>query len=61
MKTPRWFSRNRFFSLVRITSATTLLTAAAAMAFVAAKTSGPPILGKSNQKGQAKLVRSEAA
>ncbi|MFZ0916530.1 MAG: sialidase family protein [Candidatus Udaeobacter sp.] len=37
------------------------MSAAAAMAFVAAKTSGPPILGKSNQKGQAKLVRSEAA
>jgi hypothetical protein len=35
MKTPRWFNRNRFFSLVRFASAGTLVTAAAAMAFVA--------------------------
>src|SRR5712691_5765893 len=40
MKTPPPFSRTRFFSLVRITSASVLLTAAAAMAFVAAKPSG---------------------
>src|SRR5213594_2911281 len=40
MKTPTPFSRTRFFSLVRITSASVLLTAAAAMAFVAAKPSG---------------------
>jgi hypothetical protein len=41
MKTPSWFTRTRFFSLVRIASASTLLTAAAAMAFVAVKPSGP--------------------
>src|SRR5437016_2380510 len=35
MKTPRSFSQNRFFSLVRFASAGTLVTAAAAMAFVA--------------------------
>src|SRR5439155_20151693 len=40
MKTPPPFSRTRFFSLVRITSASVLLTAAAVMAFVAAKPSG---------------------
>src|SRR6266496_5538105 len=41
MKTPHCSNRTRFFSLVRITSASVLLTAAAAMAFVAAKPSGP--------------------
>src|SRR6266545_2977850 len=41
MKTPHCSNRTHFFSLVRITSASVLLTAAAAMAFVAAKPSGP--------------------
>ena len=41
MKTPPSFSRTRFFSLARVTSASVLLTAAAAMAFVAVKSSGP--------------------
>ena len=35
MKTPRWFSRNRFLSLARTATAFTLISAAAAMAFVA--------------------------
>jgi hypothetical protein len=35
MKTSRWFKRTRFISLVRFASAGTLVTAAAAMAFVA--------------------------
>jgi hypothetical protein len=39
MKTPRWFTRNRFSSHLRIATAVTLTSAAAAMAFVAAKTS----------------------
>jgi hypothetical protein len=43
MKTPRWFTRTRFFSLARIASASTLLTAAAAMAFVAIKPPGPTL------------------
>src|SRR5438128_4877505 len=43
MKTPRSFSRTRFFSLVRITSASILLTAAAAMAFVAIKPPSPTV------------------
>src|SRR5438128_5535730 len=64
MKTPRWFNRNRFFSLVRIASAGTFLSAAAAMAFVAAKPSGPLLWAKSDNKGEAKLgakfVRSDA-
>src|SRR4030095_1334366 len=40
MKTSDWFNRKRFLSLVRITSAGTLISAAAAMAFVAANLSG---------------------
>src|SRR5258707_14002331 len=43
MKTPRWFTRTRFFSLARIASASTLLTAAAAMAFVAIKPPSPTL------------------
>ena len=39
MKTPRWFTRNRVVSQLRIATAVTLMSAAAAMAFVAAKTS----------------------
>src|SRR5437773_11804138 len=35
MKTPRWFNRNRTLSQLRIASAVTLMSAAAAMAFVA--------------------------
>src|SRR6266436_6557521 len=35
MKTPRWFTRNYLFSHLRITTAVTLMSAAAAMAFVA--------------------------
>jgi Subtilase family/PA domain len=40
MKTPDWFNRNRFGSIVRITSVGTLMSAAAAMAFFAANLSG---------------------
>jgi len=36
MKTPSWFSRTRLFSIVRIVTAGALLSAAAALAFVAA-------------------------
>ena len=43
MKTPRWFTPIRFFSLARIASASTLLTAAAAMAFVAIKPPSPTL------------------
>jgi hypothetical protein len=61
MKTPSWFTRTRFFSLVRITSASTLLTAAAAMAFVAVKPSGP-LWVKSDSKGAInKLSQNRAA
>src|SRR5437868_12512777 len=50
MKTPHCSNRTRFFSVVRITSASVLLTAAAAMAFVAVKPSGP-LWAKSDSKG----------
>src|SRR6266571_5888385 len=49
MKTPPSSNRTRFVPLVRITSASVLLTAAAAMAFVAAKPSGP-LWAKSGSK-----------
>ncbi len=39
MKTNRWFTRNRLLSQLRIATAGTLISAAASMAFVAAKTS----------------------
>src|SRR5947207_6160614 len=53
METPRWFSRNHLLSQFRIATAVTLMSAAAAMAFVAAKPSGPLLLGKSGNTDQA--------
>jgi hypothetical protein len=47
MKTPRWFSRNHLLSQLRMASAVTLMSAAAAMAFVAAEPSGTFLLGQS--------------
>jgi hypothetical protein len=61
MKTPRWFNRNRFFSLVRIASAGTFLSAAAAMAFVAVKPSGPLFLAKAENKGGIDKLRQNHA
>jgi hypothetical protein len=49
MKAPHSFSRNRFSSSVRCAIAVALMSAAAAMAFVAAKSSGPILLGKSDK------------
>jgi hypothetical protein len=63
MKTPRCFTGNRFVSHLRIASVVTLMSAAAAMAFVAVNPSGP-LSGKPDRKGEAKLgaksVRSKA-
>src|SRR5262249_58814713 len=42
MKTPRWFSPNRFFSILRIASGRALLSAATAMGLMAVLT-GPSI------------------
>src|SRR6266480_4788456 len=39
MKIPSWFNQNRFTSIVRVASAVTLISAAAAMAFVAVRPS----------------------
>src|SRR6516162_9009243 len=50
MKIPRWFNRNRFSSMLRFASAGAVLLAAAGMAFVAVKPSGPFLLGKSEKK-----------
>ncbi len=50
MKTPRSFTLNRLSSHLRIASAVTLMSAAAAMAFVAASPSGPLLSGKADNK-----------
>ena len=50
MKTPRWFTSNRFVSHLRIVGAVTLLSAAAAMAFVAVNPSGKLLSRRSNAK-----------
>src|SRR5437899_2185295 len=51
MKTHRSFSRNRLVSHLRLAGVVTLLSAAAAMAFVAVKPSGPLFLAKAENKG----------
>src|SRR5438876_12001529 len=53
MKAPHWFTRNHLRSQLRMASALTLISAAAAMAFVAAKPSSPILLGKSGKTHQA--------
>ena len=50
MKTNRWFNRNGVFSHLRIAGAVTLMSAAAAVAFVAVNPSGPFFMGKSDVK-----------
>src|SRR6266536_493661 len=50
MKTPRWFTGNRFVSHLRMAGAVTLMSAATAMAFVAVNPSGP-LWVKSDNKG----------
>src|SRR5262245_33655306 len=53
MKTPRWFSRDHLISHLRVASAISLLSAAAAMAFVAVNPSGPLLVGKPDGENQA--------
>src|SRR5213592_2649567 len=48
------------FSYLRVATAVTLMSAAAALAFVAAKTSDPLLSGKSGVKREASPVRSNA-
>ena len=63
MKSDRWLSRNRILLCLRLATAGTFVCTAAAMAFVAAKPSGP-LVAKSDGKGDAKFaaksVRSNA-
>ena len=61
MKTPRWFTRNRFVSHLRIAGAVTLMSAAAAMAFVAVKPSGPLWVKSDNKDAINKLRQNRAA
>ena len=56
MKTPHSFSRNRFTSVVRVAIAGALVTAAAAMAFVASNPSGLLLSGKSKAKIESKFA-----
>ena len=53
MNTPRRLNTNRFFPIVRTASASTLVAAAAAMAFVAVKPPSPSLVVKSDSKNQA--------
>ncbi len=56
MKTSRGFTQpNRILSFLRFGSGVTLISAAAAMAFVAANNSSPLLSGKSDVKREAKL------
>jgi hypothetical protein len=57
MKTPRWFIRNRFVSHLRIAGVVTLMSAAAAMAFVAVKPSGPFWAKSDNQNAIDKRIQ----
>jgi hypothetical protein len=60
MKNPHWFTGNRFVSHLRMAGAVTLLSAAAAMAFVAVKPSGP-LWAKSDRKDAVnKLMQARA-
>src|SRR5207249_1266161 len=59
MKTPRWFTRNHLSSHLRIATAVTLTSAAAALAFVAANNSSPSLSGKSARKSEAKIAKLE--
>jgi hypothetical protein len=59
MKASRWFNRNRLSSLVRTASAVTLMSAAAATAFVAVKPVGPFLLGGSGIKHPSNKLRQD--
>jgi hypothetical protein len=59
MKTPRWFTGNRFVSHLRIAGAVTLLSAAAAMAFVAVKPSGSMLVSSQDQPRTISKFRSD--
>jgi len=58
MKSQRWFNRIRILTNLRIASAVTLMSAAAAVAFVAVNSPGPLFSGKLDNKSEAKLEAS---
>src|SRR5438094_3741477 len=61
MNTHRSFSRNRLVSHLRLAGVVTLLSAAAAMAFVAVKPSGPLFLAKAENRGGIDKLRQNHA
>ena len=61
MKTPRWFTGNLFVSHLRMAGAVTLMSAAAAMAFVAVKPSGPLWVKSDNKNAVDKFRLDRAA
>jgi hypothetical protein len=60
MKTPRWLIGTRFVSHLRMAGAVTLMSAAAAMAFVAVKPSGPLWANSDNKEASNKLRQARA-
>jgi hypothetical protein len=60
MKTSRWFIGNRFVSHLRMAGAVTLLSAAAAMAFVAVKPSVPSLAQSNNKDAFKKLKQARS-
>src|SRR5215471_5760496 len=60
MNNQHWFNRHRFASHLRIAGAVTLLSAAAAMAFVAVNPSGNLLSGKSKAKVENKFAANSA-
>ena len=61
MKTHRWFTRNRLVPHLRIAGVVTLMSAAAAMAFVAVKPSGPLWVKSDNKDAINKFSQNRAA
>src|SRR5438874_5891950 len=61
MKTHRSFSPNRLVTHLRLAGVVTLLSAAAAMAFVAVKPSGPLFLVKAENRGEIDKLRQNHA
>ena len=60
MKTPRWFTGNRFVSHLRRAGAVALMSAATAMAFVAVNPSGPLWVKSDNKDAFNKLREARA-
>ena len=60
MKTPRWFTGNRFVSHLRRACAVVLMSAATAMAFVAVNPSGPLWVKSDNKDAFSKLREARA-